>query len=72
MHGRVHVNPERYVIDLLVVDLHSSLAYLMMTHLAGKLPLTTVVARQLPTKLWLMHVAYMYIIQCMCVASLTS
>ena len=37
---------------LLVVDLYSSLAYFMMTHplpIAGKLPIKTLVARQLPT-----------------------
>ena len=37
---------------MLVVDLRSSLAYFMMTHplpVAGKLPIKTLVARQLPT-----------------------
>ena len=51
MHGRVHPN-ECHVTDLLVVDLHSSLAYFMMTYplpIAGKLPIKTLVARQLPT-----------------------
>ena len=41
---------------LLVVDLCSSLAYFMMTQplpIAGKLPIKTLVARQLPTT---MHV----------------
>ena len=41
-----------YVTDLLVVDLCSSLAYFMMTHplpVASKLPIKTLVARQLPT-----------------------
>ena len=41
MHGRV-----------LVVDLRSSSTYFMMTHplpIAGKLPIKTLVARQLPT-----------------------
>ena len=41
-----------HVTDLLVVDLRSSLAYSMMTHplpIAGKLPIKTLVARQLPT-----------------------
>ena len=38
-----------YVTDLLVVDLHLSLAYFMMTHplpVAGKLPMNTLIARQ--------------------------
>ena len=51
MHGRVYPN-KCYVTDLLVVDLRSSLAYFMMTHplpVAGKLPIKTLVARQLPT-----------------------
>ena len=46
MHGWVHPN----VIDSLVVDLRSSLAYFMMTHPpAINLPIKTLVARQLPT-----------------------
>ena len=39
MHGQVHPNL-CHITDLLVVDLHSSLAYYMMTHpfpVAGKL-----------------------------------
>ena len=47
MHGRVHPN---YL--LLVVDLHLSLAYFMTTYslpVASKLPIKTLVARQLPT-----------------------
>ena len=51
MHGRMH--PNYYQITmLLVVDLCSSLAYFMMTHplpIAAKLPIKTLVARQLPT-----------------------
>ena len=41
MHGRVNPN-QRHITDLLVIDSHSSLAYLMMTHplpIAGKLPI---------------------------------
>ena len=52
MHGRVHPN-KCHVTALLVVDLRSSLAYFMMTHplpIVGKLPIKTLVARQLPTK----------------------
>ena len=51
MHGRVHSN-QCHVTDLLVVDLRSSLAYFVMTHPlpeACKLPIKTLVARQLPT-----------------------
>ena len=47
MHGRVHPNK----CHVTVVDLCSSLAYFMMTHpfpVAGKLPIETLVARQLP------------------------
>ena len=50
--------------DLLVVDLRSSLAYFMMTHplpVAGKLPIKTLVTRQLPTNVYVcVHV-------CVCV-----
>ena len=63
MHGRVHPSL-CHVTDLLVVDLCSSLAYFMMTHplpIAGKLPIKTLVARQLPTK---------YSIQCRCLHAL--
>ena len=52
MHGRMHPNYYQITI-LLVVDLCSSLAYFMMTQplpIAGKLPIKTSVARQLPTK----------------------
>ena len=51
MHGRMHPNYCQITI-LLVVDLCSSFAYFMMTHplpIAGKLPIKTLVARQLPT-----------------------
>ena len=51
MHGRMHPNYWQITI-LLVVDLCSSLAYFMMTQplpIAGKLPIKTLVARQLPT-----------------------
>ena len=51
MHGPMHPNYCQITI-LLVVDLCSSLAYFMMTHplpIAGKLPIKTLVARQLPT-----------------------
>ena len=43
----------RQITVLLVVDLCSSLAYFMMTQplpIAGKLPIKTLVARQLPTR----------------------
>ena len=51
MHGRMHPNYCQITI-LLVVDLCSSLAYFMMTQplpIAGKLPIKTLVAKQLPT-----------------------
>ena len=51
MHGRMHPNYWQITI-LLVVDLCSSLAYFMMTHplpIAGKLPIKTLVTKQLPT-----------------------
>ena len=51
MHGRMHPNYWQITI-LLVVDLCSSLAYFMMTQplpIASKLPIKTLVARQLPT-----------------------
>ena len=53
MHGRMHPNYWQITI-LLVVDLYSSLAYFMMTHplpIAGKMPIKTLVAKQLPTNL---------------------
>ena len=43
---------ECHVTDLLIVDLCSSLAYFMMTHplpVGSKLPIKTLVVRQLPT-----------------------
>ena len=51
MHGRMHPNYWQIIV-LLVVDLSSSLAYFMMTQpipIAGKLPIKTLVAKQLPT-----------------------
>ena len=51
MHGQMHPNYWQITI-LLVVDLCSSLAYFMMTQplpIAGKLPIKTLVAKQLPT-----------------------
>ena len=51
MHGRMHPNYWQITI-LLVVDLCSSLAYFMMAQplpIAGKLPIKTLVAKQLPT-----------------------
>ena len=51
IHGRMHPNYWQITI-LLVVDLYSSLAYFMMTQplpIAGKLPIKTLVAKQLPT-----------------------
>ena len=51
MHGRMHPNYWQITI-LLVVDLCSSLGYFMMTQplpIAGKLPIKTLVAKQLPT-----------------------
>ena len=63
MHGRVH--PKCHVTDLLVVDLRSSLAYFTMTHpllVASKLPIKTLVARQLPT-----NVMYMYMMSHICI-----
>ena len=52
MHGRMQIT------ILLVVDLCSSLVYFMMTQplpIAGKLPIKTLVAKQLPTNVH-MHV----------------
>ena len=57
MHGRMHPNYWQITI-LLVVDLCSSLAYFMMTQplpIAGKLPIKTLVAKQLPTNI-IIHV----------------
>ena len=51
MHGRMHPNYWQITI-LLVVDLYSLLAYFMMIQplpIAGKLPIQTLVAKQLPT-----------------------
>ena len=51
MHDRMHPNYWQIII-LLVVDLCSSLAYFLMTQplpIAGKLPIKTLVAKQLPT-----------------------
>ena len=52
MHGQIHPNYCQITI-LLVIDLCSSLAYFMMTRsplpIASKLPIKTLVARQLPT-----------------------
>ena len=48
----MHPNYSQITI-LLVVDLYSPLAYFRMTHplpVAGKLPIKTLVAKQLPTK----------------------
>ena len=61
MHGRMHPN-YRQITILLVVDLCSSLAYFMMTQplpIAGKLPIKTLVAKQLPTNVikWLVWVS---------------
>ena len=51
MHDRMHPNYCQITI-LLVVNLCSSLGYFMMTQplpIAGKLPIKTLVAEQLPT-----------------------
>ena len=51
MHGRMHPNYWQITI-LLIVDLCSSLAYSIMTQplpIAGKFPIKTLVAKQLPT-----------------------
>ena len=58
MHGRMHPNYWQITI-LLVVDLYSSLAYFMMTQplpIAGKFPIKTLVAKQLPTTINLLIV----------------
>ena len=55
--------------DLLVVDLHSSLAWFTMTYplpVASKLPIKTVVTRQLPTNVYSRHVTCM-MHMCACV-----
>ena len=54
MHGRMHPNYWQITI-LLVVDLCSSLAYFMTTQplpIAGKFPIKTLVAKQLPTNIY--------------------
>ena len=53
LHGQMHPSYCQITILFRVVDLCSSLAYFMMTQplpIASKLPIKTVVARQLPTK----------------------
>ena len=48
----------RQITILLVVDLLSSLAYIMMTQplpIAGKLPIKTLVAKQVPTMIHVFH-----------------
>ena len=53
MHGQMHPYYCQ-ITSLLVADLCSSLAYSMMTQplpIAGKLPIKTLVARQLPTSM---------------------
>ena len=63
MHGRMHPNYWQITI-LLVVDLCSSLAYFMMTQplpIAGKLPIKTLVAKQLPTNSSTSIVSHYYI-----------
>ena len=60
MHGRMHPNYWQITI-LLVVDLCSSLAYFMMTQplpITGKLPIKTLVAKQLPTNTGIMLCAF--------------
>ena len=68
LHGRVHPNYCQITI-LLVVDLRWSLVYFMMTHpfpIASKLPIKTLVARQLPTNthmhntIWHTYHTYMW------------
>ena len=54
VHGRMHRNNYQITI-LLVVDPLSSSAYPMMTHpspVPGNLPIKTLVARQLPTSMY--------------------
>ena len=58
MHGQMHPNYWQITI-LLVVDLCSSLAYFMMTHplpIAGKMPIKTLVAKQLPTNMYIIQI----------------
>ena len=60
MHGRMHPYYWQITI-LLVVDLCSSLGYFMMTQplpITGKLPIKTLVAKQLPTNSYV-HVQYL-------------
>ena len=62
MHGRMHPNYYQITI-LLVVDLCSSLAYFMMTQplpIAGKLPIKTLFARQLPTNVYTLYATAYY------------
>ena len=70
MHGRMHPNYWQITI-LLVVDLCSPLAYFMMTQpppIVGKLPIKTLVAKQLPTNTQThihtythVHIVYAYV-----------
>ena len=64
VHSTMHLMHPNYCQNtiLLVVDLCSSLAYFMMTQplpIAGKLPIKTLVARQLPTNVH--RTIYMYL-----------
>ena len=62
MHGRMHPNYWQITI-LLVVDLYSSLVYFMMIQplpIAGKLPIKTLVAKQLPTIIIIVFIQIKY------------
>ena len=69
MNGQMHPNYFQITI-LLVVDLSSSLAYFMMTQpllIASKLPIKTLVARQLPTNMYVQTLSsYMYMMYTCC------
>ena len=65
MHGPMHPNCWQITI-LVVVDLCSSMVYFMMTHplpIAGKMPIKTLVAKQLPTN------ACVCVCVCMCMCT---
>ena len=67
MHGRMHPNYWQITI-LLVVVLCSSFAYFMMTQpllIAGKLPIKTVVAKQLPTNMYVCRYVCVCVYACM-------
>ena len=69
MHGQMHPNYCQITI-LLVFDLCSSLAYFTMTQplpIAGKLPIKILVAKQLPTNMYIISMLSTYVVVGVCV-----